>query len=217
MTTLGTELLEGSVRLWAASADNLTDAAVFLVTASDGTFCRVCSMADMENYPAERYEHIGWYRASGVAIPYGDSHDVLDCVTALRGAVTALDTAMGDVGSGVAETLHDIRYYRTGDVVGSLRVSSEVLGTVTRATITIDLGTAVWTPEFEFTDDDFVEFLGVTTPFSDESSDVVVADALEVVMDTPLFGHFIAALLDDICDSVTYYALIEGALTPGET
>lgn len=161
MVTLETETLlvdeEPVLRVWISDADNLDDAAVFLLRNGygSGAFGRVCTAADLINYADAAGDNFGWYRASGLETPIEDVQDLPDFLSGLKTRLDALDADAGNItdpvgyGSVTADStdVQQLHLYRTGTAWGTLtarqaRLQTCLFADFAYAVTDSDLGTA---------------------------------------------------------------------------
>jgi len=174
-TTLGKTLEYGSpsiLQLWLSESDNLSDPAVFLVRAGFGSpaFARVCTEADLHNYPDSDLTAPGWYRASGLELELDSSETMGKWLTSIQSALEALDNA-SDVSASVSvpdSVSIPLRMYRTGSQIGTLNVDREDQQDSLRLTLTVtltdpDVQAVVPTDVFRVSSGEFRELLGIRT------------------------------------------------------
>ena len=191
---LGKTLVYGPpilLRVWLESAEYLVDAAVFLVRSGLGSpaFVRVCTEADMHNYPDAEDTEPGWYRVPGMEFELLTSEAMGRALEQIQRGMDALDAEVEVSASASAEASTTItvplRYCRTGDVIGNMVVVKIDTGDSFAYTISVTytdtrLQTLLTESVFRVTSADFREFLGVVAPADIADSASASADTEDV-------------------------------------
>jgi hypothetical protein len=208
-TVLGKSLTYGSpslLQVWLASADTISDSHVFLVRSGFGApaFARVCTEADLHNYPDSDLGTTGWYRVPGITFELRSSEtmgtiidtcqkdlDKLDSDLLTEASVSVSDSVFSPVP--VSIPLH---LYRTSTVIGMMSVTKTDLVECAAYTFSVSFSgsAAVAETVFKVTSDSFKEFIGICTP---DDLDYVSASASASVSDYDLVSEITVYLNKD--------------------
>jgi hypothetical protein len=176
MAVLGKDLEYGSpskLQLWLAESDHLQTASVFLVRARLGTpaFARICTEADLINYPDSPDDAPGWYRVAGVEFEAYSSETLGKIITECQQGLALLDQEVEASASADAavELNLPLHLYRTGSLIGNLVVSKQDAGDSFALTFHVEFSdptvqAAVSADVFRVSSGTFQELLGIRTP-----------------------------------------------------
>jgi hypothetical protein len=181
------------LQVWLASTDTISDSHVFLVRSGFGApaFARVCTEADLHNYPDSDLGTTGWYRVPGLTFELRSSETVGAILSMCQKGLDGLDQELttellssvptsDSVSTSVAEFIPiapavtitiPLHLYRTEAEIGTMTVVRSDLWECYAYTVSVDFGSTL-VPEaiFKVTTDAFKELIGICTP--DDLEDV---------------------------------------------
>ena len=174
MATLSTKLTSTTapaVLVWVSETANLDTNKVFLVRSGLGApwFSRICTPADMVNYPDAEPDEGGWYRTDGINITLESTEDLGHWLEANQAALDRLDEGVLALeNASPVSVQHDLRRYGTGDVIGYVQVDSASIPgsakhTVSASVTDSDLSDLVDGAYFVVSKEDPPELLRVST------------------------------------------------------
>lgn len=222
MATLGTELVSGSPavgRFWLSASDEIGDARVFLVRAgSVPLFSRVCTRADLINWPGTDTDDFGWYRTSGLSFPLEHGEDLKQIHSSLQDQLETLEAELSASPAAVSVT-ESLKYCRTGASFGSLDISRQDYNDYSCLTLgisldAVDLAAEATASAFvaDAAETELLRILDITD--GADGSGIGDTETLEssvtVWVRKGTVGAFVSSVLDDLSDFYTYVALQAG-------